>query len=59
MAAPPIFPWLNTERGFPLGKAEGYAGGAENMALGISGLACRPSQFLIEQLMGCECDHLV
>lgn len=25
-------PWMNSERGFPLGKKEGYAGGAESMA---------------------------
>lgn len=30
---PADIPVLNTERGFPLGKAEGHAGGAENMAL--------------------------
>lgn len=29
---PANIPVLNTERGFPLGKAEGHAGGAENMA---------------------------
>ncbi len=25
-------PWVNSERGFPLGKAEGFAGGKESMA---------------------------
>jgi hypothetical protein len=46
---PADIPVLNTERGFPLGKAEGYAGGAENMALEYQAWHV-VRQFLIDQL---------
>ena len=46
---PADIPVLNTERGFPLGKAEGYAGGDENLAQEYQAWHV-VRQFLIDQL---------
>jgi hypothetical protein len=49
----PELPLLNTERGFPLGKKEGYAGGSKKQATEYQAWH-GVRQFLIDKYLGCN-----
>jgi len=50
-AGGPILPLMNTERGFPLGKLEGYAGGDEKLSYDYQARHI-VRQYLIDQYLG-------